>query len=89
MAQVFPGRYIARIDGPLVIFMVGMRINQPWAVHKWMPVAAAMPPMQVALRKNPAEGLLGPGKLGTVAGSNECGVLAEFPRPGEFCPQSF
>jgi hypothetical protein len=36
-----------------------MRINQLWAVHKWMPVAAAMPSMQVALKKNPAKGLLG------------------------------
>ncbi|HEX8896470.1 MAG TPA: DUF4188 domain-containing protein, partial [Terriglobales bacterium] len=58
MAQVFRGRYTARIDEPFVVFLIGMRINQLWAVHKWMPVAAAMPPMQVTLRKNPAEGLL-------------------------------
>jgi len=52
-------RYTARIDEPFVVFLIGMRINQLWAVHKWMPVAAAMPPMQVALRKDPAKGLLG------------------------------
>jgi len=42
-----------------VVFLIGMRINQLWAVLKWMPVAAAMPPRQVALRKDPAKGLLG------------------------------
>ena len=80
MAQVFRGRYTARIDEPLVVFLIGMRINQLWAVHKWMPVAAAMPPIEVALRKNPAKGLLGleNGKLDTVAGSNECAALAEL-----------
>ena len=36
-----------------------MRINQLWALHKWMPVAAAMPAMQVALRRIPLKGLLG------------------------------
>ena len=43
----------------IVVFLIGMRINQLWAVHKWMPVAAAMPSMQGALKKNPAKGLLG------------------------------
>jgi Monooxygenase af470-like len=59
MARVFPGRYTARIDRPFVVFLIGMRINQLWAVHKWMPVASAMPPMQRALKKYPAKGLLG------------------------------
>jgi hypothetical protein len=59
MAKIFPGRYTARIEGPFAVFLIGMRINQLWAVHKWMPVAAAMPTMQVALKKNPAKGLLG------------------------------
>ena len=36
-----------------------MRSNQLWAVHNWMPVPAAMSSMQVALKKNPAKGLLG------------------------------
>ena len=79
MAQVFRERYTARIDEPFVVFLIGMRINQLWAVHKWMRVAA-MPPIEVAPRKNPAKGLLGleNWKLDTVAGSNECAVLAEL-----------
>ena len=59
MAQVFPGRFTARIDGPFAVFLIGMRINQLWAVHKWGPVAAAMPPMLKLLAKSPAKGFLG------------------------------
>jgi hypothetical protein len=59
MARIFPGRYTARTDKPFVVFLIGMRINQLWAVHKWMPVAAAMPPMLKTLAGNPAKGLLG------------------------------
>ena len=59
MAKIFPGRYTARTDKPFVVFLIGMRINQLWAVHKWMPVAAAMPPMLKTLAAHPAKGLLG------------------------------
>ncbi len=59
MAKIFPGRYTARTDKPFVVFLIGMRINQLWAVHKWMPVAAAMPPMLKTLAAHPTKGLLG------------------------------
>lgn len=59
MPKIFPGRFTAQIDGPFVIFLIGMRINRLWAVHKWMPVATAMPPMLATLTKYPAKGLLG------------------------------
>jgi hypothetical protein len=59
MPKIFPGRFTADIDGPFVVFLIGTRINQLWAVHKWMPVAKAMPPMLELLAKNPAKGLLG------------------------------
>ena len=59
MARIFPGRYTARTDKPFVVFLIGMRINQLWAVHKWMPVASAMPPMLKTLAQHPAKGLLG------------------------------
>ena len=59
MAKIFPGRYTARTDKPFVVFLIGMRINHLWAVHKWMPVAAAMPPMLKTLAAHPAKGLLG------------------------------
>jgi fumigallin biosynthesis monooxygenase-like protein len=59
MARIFPGRYTARTDKPFVVFLIGMRVNQLWAVHKWMPVASAMPRMLKTLMQNPAKGLLG------------------------------
>ena len=59
MAKIFRGRFTASIDEPFVVFLIGMRINQLRAVHKWMPVAAAMPAMLKVLESNPAKGLLG------------------------------
>lgn len=59
MPSIFPGRYTARIDEPFVVFLIGMRINQLWAVQKWMPAAKAMPQMLATLAKHPAKGLLG------------------------------
>jgi Domain of unknown function (DUF4188) len=35
----------ARIDGELVVFLIGMRINRLWKCIKWLPVARAMPRM--------------------------------------------
>jgi hypothetical protein len=42
MSSVFRGRHTAQIEGPFVVFIIGMRINRLWAVHKWLPVARAM-----------------------------------------------
>jgi hypothetical protein len=58
MAQLFKGRYAARIEGDFVVFLIGMRIQQLWAVHKWGPVAAAMPRMLRELMHQPELGLL-------------------------------
>ncbi|MYL49798.1 DUF4188 domain-containing protein [Halobacillus litoralis] len=44
-AKVFPGRYTAEADDEVVVFLIGMRVNKWWAVHKWLPVLLAMPPM--------------------------------------------
>ena len=43
MAQVFPGRWTAELEGDFVVFLIGMRVNRPWKVHKWWPVLRAMP----------------------------------------------
>jgi len=42
MASVFRGRYTAQIDGSFVVFIIGMRINRWWALHKRLPVSLAM-----------------------------------------------
>jgi hypothetical protein len=36
-----------------------MRVNQFWAIKKWLPVAQAMGPMMQTLSQNPEKGLLG------------------------------
>lgn len=36
-------RLPARVDSDqFVVFLIGMRINRPWKVHKWVPVAHVM-----------------------------------------------
>lgn len=49
MAKVVPGRFTAQMDGDFVVFIIGMRINKLWAVHKWLPVFMAMTPMMKEL----------------------------------------
>ncbi|GAA3400347.1 DUF4188 domain-containing protein [Paenibacillus hodogayensis] len=58
MSKVMPGRYTAQLDGPFVVFVIGMRINRLWAVHKWLPVFKAMGPMLQELYRNPQLGFL-------------------------------
>ena len=58
MPHVFRGRYTAQINGPFVVFIIGMRVNRFWAVHKWWPVAMAMGPMIRELLARPGAGLL-------------------------------
>ncbi len=58
MAQICPGRFTAQIDGPFVVFLIGMRVNRLFALRSWMQVAAAMQPMLVELKRNPELGLL-------------------------------
>jgi hypothetical protein len=55
---VFKGRYTAEPDHDLVVFIIGMRINKPWKLHKWLPVFFAMPRMLATLAKHPERGLL-------------------------------
>ncbi len=59
MAKVVPGRFTADIDGDFVVFVIGMRVNKPLKLHKWLPVAMAMPRMLRWLDKHPQAGLLG------------------------------
>ena len=49
----------ARIEGDFVVFLIGMRVNKPWKIHKWLPVALAMPRMLKELAANPESGFLG------------------------------
>lgn len=58
MAKIFNGRYTAKTDEPFVVFLIGMRINKPLRIDKWLPVAKAMGPMLQNLFTNPEKGFL-------------------------------
>ncbi|SER20307.1 DUF4188 domain-containing protein [Piscibacillus halophilus] len=46
MAQkIYTGRYTTNNREDIVVFIIGMRINKYWKVHKWLPVFQAMPKM--------------------------------------------
>ena len=51
-------RLAAHFDGDFVVFLIGMRINQPWKIHKWWPAAMAMPRMIKELYAKPELGFL-------------------------------
>jgi len=59
MTKIFSDRMTAQLDGDFVVFLIGMRINKPWKVHKWLPVFLAMPRMLKELRNKPESGFLG------------------------------
>lgn len=58
MSKVHKGRFTATIEGEFVVFLIGMRFNKLWKVHKWMPVFTAMPRMLRTLQTHPEKGLL-------------------------------
>lgn len=59
MPRLVPGRHGGAHDGPVTLFIIGMRINRIARPDKWLPVARAMPAMLRELQGDPALGLLG------------------------------
>lgn len=59
MGEIIKERMTAHINGDFVVFIIGMRINRPWKLHKWMPVLVAMPKMLKELAQKPESGFLG------------------------------
>jgi len=57
--MIYSERMTAAIDEEFVVFLIGMRVNKPWKIHKWFPVAKSMPKMLTELYQNPELGLLG------------------------------
>ncbi|MGX1100939.1 DUF4188 domain-containing protein [Amorphus sp. MBR-141] len=54
MGTVIDQRMTAHIDGDFVVFLIGVRFNKPWKVHKWLPVVRAMMRMTAELDRLPA-----------------------------------
>lgn len=51
-------RMTATLDGDFVVFLIGMRFNNLFAVHKWWPVFIAMPGMIKELEQHPEMGFM-------------------------------
>jgi GH15 family glucan-1,4-alpha-glucosidase len=56
--MIHRNRLTADLEGDFVVFLIGMRINKPLKVHKWWPVAAAMPRMLKELYRQPELGFI-------------------------------
>lgn len=56
MAHINAGRMTARPEGTYVVFLIGMRINNVFAVHRWVPVILAMSKMLKELHEHPELG---------------------------------
>lgn len=59
MNGIMQGRWTARRDGEFVVFIIGMRINRWWMVHRWIPLIVAMGRMIRELSLRPELGFLG------------------------------
>jgi hypothetical protein len=58
MAAIFPGRFTARTDKPVVLFLIGMRINSFLALGEIYFMGKAMTAMLRELSRNKGSGLL-------------------------------
>ncbi|MEF8785911.1 MAG: DUF4188 domain-containing protein [Haloarculaceae archaeon] len=52
------GRVHADRDDDVVVFLIGMRINAFWKLHRWLPVFLVAPRMVRELRREEGSGLL-------------------------------
>jgi hypothetical protein len=58
-AELNKGRTTAAAEGDVIVFVIGMRINNFWAVRSWWPAFTAMPRMLKELSREKGSGLLG------------------------------
>ncbi len=59
MRHIMKGRWAAQTDEEFVVFIIGMRINRWWMVHRWLPPIRAMAAMLRELAMKPDLGYLG------------------------------
>ena len=57
--RVVPERMTGTVEGDFAVFLIGMRLNKPWKIHRWLPAFVAMPRMLAELSRQPELGLLG------------------------------
>lgn len=56
--MLYSKRMTSRPPGEFALFLIGMRINRPLSVHRWLPVASAMPRMLRELYSQPSLGFI-------------------------------
>lgn len=57
--KVYPGRYAASPPDGTVVFLIGMRINKWWKIHRWLPAFISMVPMLKEVNRRSEHGFLG------------------------------
>ena len=76
MAKVSKERLTAVAEGDFVLFLIGMRINNWFAIRRWWPVFAAMPKMLKELHINRDLGFSAADRAESVGNSPREPVLA-------------
>lgn len=59
MNKIRTGRWTARTNEGFVVFIIGMRINHWWMIHRWLPLIIAMGGMIRELSLRPENGFRG------------------------------
>lgn len=59
MPEIHSNYMTAEVEGDIVVFLIGFRMNRWWKVSRWLPVLRAMPRMLQELYANPESGFLG------------------------------
>lgn len=59
MAKTINQRMTVHLEGDFIVFLIGLRINRWWKIHKWLPVVLAMPKMLKELAGKPESGFMG------------------------------
>jgi hypothetical protein len=59
MAEIQSARMTHEHEGPIGVFLIGMRLNQLRRPHQWLPVLLAMPKMLTELYRNRAAAAAG------------------------------
>ncbi len=57
-AMIRSERLTSNLEGEFVVFLIGVRINRPLMLHKWLPVTRTMPRMLEELHRQPELGFL-------------------------------
>jgi hypothetical protein len=59
MTQINAQRMTVEVEGDFVVFLIGMRINKPLKVHKWVAHVPGKAAHAEGAQESPESGLLG------------------------------